>query len=178
MFVNRVPSSVSSAVSVRSVKPAVPANAGEAGRPVGLRRGTRRDLVRGLLASAVAVALTPVVAASWPSDPPGPARPGDDVPFDEMYRGRHLLGSRTVGGDRAMAGGDDWQVTVDGRPLHLMRRADGSYLSMVDHYRSYPTALAAARAAVDELGPSEHLRGPDAGESDTKGGSHQHGVHA
>lgn len=75
MFVNRVPSSVSSAVSVRPVQPVVPASAGEPGRPVASRRGTRRDVVRGLLASAVAVALTPVVAASRPPHPLGPLVP-------------------------------------------------------------------------------------------------------
>ena len=42
-----------------------------------------------------------------------------------------------------------------------MRRADGTWLSMVDHYRSYATPLEAARAAVDELGPGQRLR--DAG---------------
>uniref|UniRef100_UPI0034DF9CB3 tyrosinase family oxidase copper chaperone n=1 Tax=Streptomyces flavofungini TaxID=68200 RepID=UPI0034DF9CB3 len=52
-----------------------------------------------------------------------------------------------------------WRITVDGRPLGLMRRADGSFLSMVDHYRSYATPLAAARGAVDELGPSQALSG-------------------
>ncbi|MCX4974396.1 tyrosinase family oxidase copper chaperone [Streptomyces sp. NBC_00620] len=176
MFVNRVPSSVSSAVSVRPVQPVVPASAGEPGRPVASRRGTRRDVVRGLLASAVAVALTPVVAASRPPHPPRPAR-SEDSPFDEMYRGRHLLGAKTDAGRRAAAGGGEWQVTVDGRPLHLMRRADGTYLSMVDHYRSYPTALEAARAAVDELGPSEQLRGTDAEESAAEGSGHAHGVH-
>ncbi|MGX1120521.1 hypothetical protein RKD37_005884 [Streptomyces ambofaciens] len=74
-------------------------------------------------------------------------------------------------------GAGTWQVTVDGRPLHLMRRADGSWLSMVDHYRSYPTPLAAARGAVDELGPGEHLRDtPSAGHDQHSG--ERHGVHA
>ncbi|MFD4522450.1 tyrosinase family oxidase copper chaperone [Streptomyces sp. NPDC058470] len=182
MFVNRVPSRVSSAVSVRAVAPVVPGSEGRPGRPVGSRRGTRRDVVRGLLASAVAVALPPVVAASRSPQPPRPTRP-EDLSFDEMYRGRHLLGAKTGVGGRAAVGGGEWQITVDGRPLHLMRRADGSYLSMVDHYRSYPTALAAVRAAVDELGPSEQLRGMGAQGSDTEGsdaegGGHAHGVHA
>ncbi|MEV6533334.1 tyrosinase family oxidase copper chaperone [Streptomyces sp. NPDC051639] len=129
---------------------------------------TRRGVMHGLLVSAAAAVLAPVVAASWP-----PHRPGsDDVSFDEVYHGRHILGARTGAGGRAAVGGGEWQVTVDGRPLHLMRRADGSYLSMVDHYQSYPTALAAARAAVDELGPSEQLRGVEAE------GSGHHGVHA
>ncbi|PBC63660.1 hypothetical protein BKI49_12865 [Streptomyces sp. Tue6028] len=116
--------------------------------------------MRGLFASAVAVALAPVVAASRPSR----ALPAGDKSFDEMYRGRHILGTRTGSDGRAAYGtGGVWVVTVDGRPLHLMRRADGSYMSMVDHYESYPTPLDAARAAVDGLGPSEHLREMDMG---------------
>jgi hypothetical protein len=91
-----------------------------------------------------------------------------------------------------------WHVTVDGRPLHLMRRADGSWMTMVDHYESYPTPLAAARAAVDELGPSERLlpshgrsHGSDSRSDDSRSddsgtpsggreteGEHRHGVHA
>ncbi|MFF2994736.1 tyrosinase family oxidase copper chaperone [Streptomyces sp. NPDC057950] len=129
---------------------------------------TRRGVMHGLLVSAAAAVLAPVVAASWPPHLPGP----DDLSFDEVYHGRHILGARTGAGGRAAVAGGEWQVTVDGRPLHLMRRADGSYLSMVDHYQSYPTALAAARAAVDELGPSEQLRDMEAE------GSGHHGVHA
>ncbi|QGV79329.1 tyrosinase family oxidase copper chaperone [Streptomyces ficellus] len=70
---------------------------------------------------------------------------GEGAPFDEMYRGRHIRG-----GPAAEAAG--FEVRIDGRPLHLMRRAGGGYLTPVDHYQSYPTPLAAARAAVDELG--------------------------
>ncbi|MGW0966851.1 tyrosinase family oxidase copper chaperone [Streptomyces sp. NPDC002516] len=140
---------------------------------------TRRGAMRGLLVSAVGVALAPVVAASRPP------RPSRDRSFDEMYRGRHILGTRSGADGRAAYAGGEWQVTVDGRPLHLMRRADGSYLSMVDHYESYPTPLAAARAAVDQLGPSEQLRGMagmpgmNGGRaSGTEGGGHHHGVRA
>ncbi|MCI3269527.1 tyrosinase cofactor [Streptomyces cylindrosporus] len=160
------------------------------GVPVGAehgttRPGTRRDVLRGLLAPAVVVALAPVVAASRPS-PPEP-RPGEEAAFDETYRGRHIQGFRTVVTDDGHAfDGEQWQVTVDGRPLHLMRRADGSWLSMVDHYRSYPTPLDAARAAVDEMGPGEQLRdmapGPMSGERMDMGGhihmGGDHGVHA
>ncbi|MYS55430.1 tyrosinase, partial [Streptomyces sp. SID6013] len=86
-----------------------------------------------------------------------------------------IRGIRSAAG-RAVGAGT-WHVTVDGRPLHLMRRADGSWLSMVDHYRSYPTPLAAARGAVDELGPGEHLRDtPSTGHGQHSGG--RHGVHA
>lgn len=110
-----------------------------------------------------------------------------------MYRGRHILGTQSRSDGRAAFAGGEWQVTVDGRPLHLMRRADGSYLSMVDHYESYPTPLAAVRAAVEQLGPAEQLRRMDGmdgraagvggrgigtGKNGTEGSGHHHGVHA
>ncbi|MFE2438060.1 tyrosinase family oxidase copper chaperone, partial [Streptomyces sp. NPDC059409] len=67
--------------------------------------------------------------------------------------------------------------TGHGPPLNLFGGPDGSWMSMVDHYRSYPTPLAAARGAVDELGPGEHLRDtPSTGHDQHSGG--RHGVHA
>ncbi|MEU4051954.1 tyrosinase family oxidase copper chaperone [Streptomyces olivaceus] len=161
---------------------------------VGAASGTRRQMMRGLLAPALAVTLVPLVAASRPfraedtaqgadAAPPGPRpaeRAGQETEgtaFDETYRGRRIRGIRSAAG-RAVGAGT-WHVTVDGRPLHLMRRADGSWLSMIDHYRSYPTPLAAARGAVDELGPAEQVRdtrGDDAGHDHHTGG--RHGVHA
>ncbi|MFJ2769392.1 tyrosinase family oxidase copper chaperone [Streptomyces sp. NPDC087300] len=85
------------------------------------------------------------------------AHPARDPLFDEMYRGRRIVGAPVAG--RAAGAEGDWQVTVDGKPLGLMRRADGSYLSMVDHYQSHATPLAAARGAVDELGSHLSLSG-------------------
>ncbi|MFD3842808.1 tyrosinase family oxidase copper chaperone [Streptomyces sp. NPDC058642] len=125
-------------------------------RPGSARSG-RRDLMRGLLAAVGALALAPVVAASRPP------QKGDELGFEETYRGRRIRGTKT-------SGAAQWHVTVDGRSLHLMRRADGTWLSMVDHYRSYATPLDATRAAVDELGPGQRLR-----ESETHTGGH-HGV--
>ncbi|MFE7858685.1 tyrosinase family oxidase copper chaperone [Streptomyces sp. NPDC057403] len=140
----------------------------------------RRTALRGLLATAAAaVALVPVVAASRSGHRAG--RPVDlPFDFDEVYRGRRIRGRRTVTPDRAVDA-HAWQVTVDARPLHLMRRADGGWLSMVDHYCSYPTPLEAARAAVDELGPGERLRATDVMAGRMAAGSHaggHHGVHA
>ncbi|MET9442495.1 tyrosinase family oxidase copper chaperone [Streptomyces sp. NPDC006610] len=117
----------------------------------------RRNVMRGLLGSAAALALAPVVAASPPPEEALPEEPREVVVFEEVYRGRRIRGVRSLGDQEV-------RVTVDGRPLHLMRRADGGWLSTVDHYRSYPTPQEAARAAVDELGPGESLREPhDAG---------------
>nr|CAI59988.1 putative tyrosinase co-factor protein [Streptomyces tenjimariensis] len=130
-------------------------------RPVGgpLRRGVLRTLFTLGMATFTGGALariagTPEDQAPLPGDrasrgrrpgsrhAPGPLHRG----FDEMYRGRRIQG-RTVS-----AYDSECEVLVDGRPLHLMRCANGGYLSLVDHYQSYPTPLEATRAAVDELG--------------------------
>ncbi|MCS0604973.1 tyrosinase cofactor [Streptomyces sp. LP11] len=141
-------------------------------------RPTRREVARGLLASLAALALAPVVAASRPL----PTAGGDSGSFHETYRGRRIQGVLLpVAGRRAAEG--EWQITIDGRPLHLMRRADGTWLSMADHYTSYATPLEATRAAVDQLGPGQRLRdlapGPmDATHADHMGTGGGHGVRA
>ncbi|MFS8197226.1 tyrosinase family oxidase copper chaperone [Streptomyces sp. CWNU-52B] len=173
--------------------------------------GTRRGVLRGLLATAVAVVLSPLVTASRPAReephavgaPPGGPSGAPVVDrsrelaefeaefaagFDEMYGGSRIRGTkdatsgprasgtRTAGAVRAAPAGS-WRVTVDDRPLPLMRRADGGYLTMIDHYQSYPTPLAAARAAVDELGGTLRLREAVMGTAE-QGEGHGHGVHA
>jgi hypothetical protein len=124
----------------------------------GAGKPTRRTAARNLIAFAVAAVAAPA-ALLWPTRPTDDRPPSDDLgdgSFDEMYAGRHIRGTRAAGGPHHS--GAAWDITVDGRPLHLMRRADGSYLSMVDHYQSFPTPLIATRRAVDELGPTQQLR--------------------
>jgi hypothetical protein len=101
---------------------------------------TRRAVLRTAFTAAVfggaAAALAPVLRARRPRQTLTPA------PLtEETYRGRH------ISVDLASAA-----VRIDGRPLHVMRRADGSYLSGINHFQSYETPLELARAAVDELG--------------------------
>ncbi|MGW6398694.1 tyrosinase family oxidase copper chaperone [Streptomyces sp. NPDC055134] len=138
-----------------------PVGLGPAGRGV----VTRRTAVRRLIGFALAVAVLPAAALVGRAFREPHDEPHDDLQdasgkdFEETYRGRHIRGTRGQGsmmrahlGQKSGQRSGRWDVTVDGRPLHLMRRADGSYLSMVDHYQSYPTPLAAARGAVDEIG--------------------------
>ncbi|MCY0949463.1 tyrosinase family oxidase copper chaperone [Streptomyces sp. H27-S2] len=102
---------------------------------------TRRAVLRTAFTAAVlagtAAALGPVLRSRRPRQTLTPAPLAE-----ETYRGRHIAVDR--------AG-----VRIDGRPLHVMRRADGSYLSGVNHFQSYPTRLELARAAVDELGSAQ-----------------------
>ncbi|MBB1243292.1 tyrosinase cofactor [Streptomyces durbertensis] len=93
-------------------------------------------------------------------------------PFDEVYRGRRIKGTPTTDdgghhdphagheghsghGGHAGHGGQahdfGYRVTVDGEELHVMRNADGTWISVVNHYETYPEPRALARAAVVEL---------------------------
>ncbi|WP_328413886.1 tyrosinase cofactor [Streptomyces violaceus] len=125
---------------------------------------TRREATRGLrvcaFAAALAAPVATVAAAFWPQRL-GPEGVRKDSAFAETYRGRRIGVAWTP--PNGPAGQGRWHVTVDGCPLHLMRRADGTWLSMVDHYCSYRTPLEAARAAVDALGPGQRLREPAPG---------------
>jgi hypothetical protein len=122
-----------------------------------------------LAACGVALAAAPLVAAGASRPAPGPPDDRSGTLFEERYRGRLIrgvwiphgapdTGTGTPAPAPGPAGAGEWRVTVDGRPLHLMRRADGTWLSMVDHYQSYPTPLEAARGAVDVMGPGRQLR--------------------
>ncbi|EPJ41563.1 putative Tyrosinase cofactor [Streptomyces afghaniensis 772] len=99
------------------------------------------------------------MAAAFRLQRPGPGNAPGDTAVDQTYRNRRIRVTWIPSGGSAEQG--RWHVTVDGRPLHLMRRADGTWLSMVDHYCSYRSPLEAARAAVDELGPGRRLRDLD-----------------
>ncbi|MEV7725241.1 tyrosinase family oxidase copper chaperone [Streptomyces sp. NPDC101733] len=104
---------------------------------------TRRAFLRTAFTAAVAAgtvaALGPLLRARRPRQTLTPAPLAE-----ETYRGRH------ISVDPVSAA-----VRIDGRPLHVMRRADGSYLSGINHFQSYGTPLELARAAVDELGTNQ-----------------------
>ncbi|MEV7557601.1 tyrosinase family oxidase copper chaperone [Streptomyces sp. NPDC048331] len=103
---------------------------------------TRRAVLRTAFTAAVlagtTAALAPVLRARRPRQTLTPA----PLAEEETYRGRHIAVD--------VAG-----VRIDGRPLHVMQRADGSYLSGINHFQSYATPLEVARAAVDELGTAQ-----------------------
>lgn len=92
-------------------------------------------------AGAPAVAASPAAAADH--------HPGSPEAFDEVYKGRRIQGRSAAGGGHHH--GTGYAVFVDGVELHVMRNADGGWISVVSHYAPVPTPRAAARAAVDEL---------------------------
>ncbi|WP_256096929.1 tyrosinase cofactor [Streptomyces agglomeratus] len=161
---------------------AATARGGSLTRRILLRGGFAMGVIAGT-AGALAPILTkrpgPATAAANGPEAPGTAEAERErlaERFAETYRGRHIQGtvrgalpagaagrSRRAGsfGDAmTVAAVRDVEVRIDGRPLHVMRRADGSYLSLVNHYQSFPTLLDAARAAVDELGDAQLSASP------------------
>lgn len=144
---------------------------------------TRRRVLRAAFTAAVAVTgttavLYPIVTAGEPeaerseagrsaagNDPDGPAPEPAAGGFDEIYRGRRIQGVPTGTADGTEADGSPVVILIDGRLLHVMRRADGSYVSVANHYQPYATPLDTARGAVDVIG---------AAKLSLAGGSYQH----
>ncbi|MEU2155295.1 tyrosinase cofactor [Streptomyces sp. NPDC019396] len=78
------------------------------------------------------------------------ATPGS---FNEVYLGRRIQGTPSHGGGHHGHGGGHggYTVLVDGKELHVMQNADGTWISVINHYEPHPTPRAVARAAVVEL---------------------------
>lgn len=111
----------------------------------------RRGVLRAAAAAAFVVgggaALAPFTFAGSPGDEPA----ATDT-FEEVYRGRHI---RITPKRTAAVGEPPVEVLIDGRPLHVMRRADGTYLSIANHYASFASPRDTARAAVDAIGTAQ-----------------------
>ncbi|MGW3131462.1 apotyrosinase chaperone MelC1 [Streptomyces sp. NPDC001076] len=120
---------------------------------------TRRRALTAAAALAAAAGAQTLVASG--ASAAGHSHEGALEPFDEVYRGRRIQGRPSgmgdMGGMKGMGGGHHhghgagYAVFVDGVELHVMRNADGSWISVVSHYDPVATPHAAARAAVDEL---------------------------
>ncbi|MFD7258612.1 tyrosinase cofactor [Streptomyces sp. NPDC059874] len=115
---------------------------------------TRRQALAGTTAGALTafgIAATAAHAAQAPATTPlDQSRAGTAT--DEVYQGRRIQITQGGGGHH---GGHHSAglptVRIDGRELHVMRNADGSWISVVNHYETYSDPRSLARAAVREL---------------------------
>ncbi|WAZ19367.1 tyrosinase cofactor [Streptomyces cinnabarinus] len=106
---------------------------------------------RALTAAAALAAASGAATLAAPAARAAGHHPGSSpAPFEEVYKGRRIQGRAASGGGHHDHGGG-YGVFVDGVELHVMRNADGSWISVVSHYDPVATPRAAARAAVDEL---------------------------
>ncbi|AQT75901.1 MULTISPECIES: apotyrosinase chaperone MelC1 [Streptomyces] len=99
--------------------------------------------VLGLTAAATGVA-TSAAATPAASTPQGTV--------DEVYQGRRIQitpgGAGHHGGHHSPG---QPTVRIDGRELHIMRNADGSWISVINHYETFTEPRLLARAAVRDL---------------------------
>lgn len=82
---------------------------------------------------------------------PAPSTAAGPAPFDEVYQGRRIQGAASHGSGHHGAGHGGYSVRIDGDELHVMQNADGTWISVVNHYETFATPQAVARAAVVEL---------------------------
>lgn len=142
---------------------------------------SRRSLLRIGATTATATGLgalgaTAAEAASGSGHPPhpdSPTRAARCQEFDEFYRGRRIVVrcAPPDGHHRRAAADDDVgvQVFIDGEELHVMGNADGSYVSVVNHFEPQPTPLAVARTAVDGLAGADLVPAEDQASGRTPG---------
>ncbi|MFI2205727.1 tyrosinase cofactor [Streptomyces sp. NPDC020192] len=100
-----------------------------------------------LAATATAAGVVAPAATAAAHEHPMPM----PMTFDEVYKGRRIQGRPMSGGGHHHEHGGGFEVVIDGVQLHVMRNADGTWISVVSHYDPVATPRAAARAAVDEL---------------------------
>ncbi len=102
----------------------------------------------GLAVAGAADAVAKTADASTGRAPKPAAEPAS---FDEVFQGRRIQGASSHAGGHHHGHGGGYRVHIDGEELHVMRNADGTWISVVNHYETFATPLAVARAAVAEL---------------------------
>ncbi|MEV6974126.1 tyrosinase cofactor [Kitasatospora sp. NPDC093806] len=120
---------------------------------------TRRRMLQGAAAALTVAAGTVVIGVAGPGGGAATAAdPGASEGFDEVFQGRRIQGRPTSGGGQhgshgstGAGTGTGFEVTIDGDELHMMRNADGTWISVVNHYQTFATPRALARAAVNDL---------------------------
>ncbi|MEU9721104.1 tyrosinase family oxidase copper chaperone [Streptomyces sp. NPDC047976] len=118
--------------------------------------GTGASIALGL--SACSSSSAPAAGASGASGSPG-ASGASGAPLsipkggiDEVYEGRRIQITLDASGHHGMPVPN---IKIDGKELHLMGNADGSWVTVVNHYESFPDPVAAARAAIRDLQGAE-----------------------
>ncbi|MEU7551446.1 tyrosinase cofactor [Streptomyces sp. NPDC044571] len=110
---------------------------------------TRRQAMGTTAGALTALGLAGVTAHAAAADSRTPLPAGT---VDEVYQGRRIQITPGGGGHH---GGHHSPglptVRIDGRELHVMRNADGTWISVVNHYETFSDPASLARAAVREL---------------------------
>ncbi|MFI1936274.1 tyrosinase cofactor [Streptomyces purpureus] len=115
---------------------------------------TRRQAlgVAAVAAAGIAAAAPAAARAVRTPDAAPAAAAAGPAAFDEVFEGRRIKGGPSHGGGHHGGHhGGGYAVHIDGEELHVMRNADGTWISVINHYEPLATPRAVARAAVREL---------------------------
>ncbi|WP_406276620.1 tyrosinase cofactor [Streptomyces sp. NBC_00191] len=118
---------------------------------------TRRRALGAVAGAAAAVAVAGTTAAAARTGRTVSGHSAEPASFDEVFQGRRIQGAPSEasghhgGGHHGGGHGGGFAVHIDGEELHVMRNADGTWISVVNHYETFATPRAVARAAVAEL---------------------------
>ncbi|MFE0464695.1 tyrosinase cofactor [Kitasatospora sp. NPDC058965] len=111
-------------------------------------------MLQGAAVAMTAAAGAAVLGLTGPATGPATAAaadPGAGDSFDEVFRGRRIQGMPMAAGSGGHHDDAGYMVLIDGRELHMMRNADGTWISVINHYQTFATPRALARAAVHAL---------------------------
>ncbi|MFB8393388.1 apotyrosinase chaperone MelC1 [Streptomyces yangpuensis] len=113
---------------------------------------TRRQALGTTAGALTVLGLTAAATGVATSAAATPAAPTPQGTVDEVYQGRRIQITAGAGGHH---GGHHSPgqptVRIDGRELHIMRNADGSWISVINHYETFTEPRLLARAAVRDL---------------------------
>ncbi|GAA2619592.1 MULTISPECIES: apotyrosinase chaperone MelC1 [Streptomyces] len=116
-----------------------------------MKKITRRQAL-GTTAGALTVLGLTAAAAGATSAAATPTEPTTPGTVDEVYKGRRIQITPGGGGHH---GGHHSPgqptVRIDGQELHIMRNADGTWISVINHYETFADPKLLARAAVRDL---------------------------
>ncbi|MEU3726812.1 tyrosinase family oxidase copper chaperone [Streptomyces sp. NPDC031705] len=114
---------------------------------------TRRQALGTTAGALTVLGIAGATAHAAATDSRAAATPAGTV--DEVYQGRRIQITPAAAGGGHHGGHHGGAalptVRIDGRELHVMRNADGTWISVVNHYETYPDPTSLARAAVREL---------------------------
>ncbi|MEU8777552.1 tyrosinase family oxidase copper chaperone [Streptomyces sp. NPDC048606] len=112
---------------------------------------TRRQALGTTAGALTVLGIAGATAHAAATDSRAAATPAGTV--DEVYQGRRIQISPATGGGHhgGHHGAGLPTVRIDGRELHVMRNADGTWISVVNHYETFADPTSLARAAVREL---------------------------
>ncbi|MFE2286877.1 tyrosinase family oxidase copper chaperone [Streptomyces sp. NPDC059443] len=116
-----------------------------------MKKITRRHALGMAAGATTALGLTACTSKS--AGPPAAGASGSPVSIptggiDEVFEGRRIQITLGAGGHHGVGVPT---VKIDGNELHIMPNADGTWVSVVNHYQTYPNPVEAARAAIRDL---------------------------